>query len=150
MPDNQPRELSAAELVRYARHLTLPEVGVAGQLRLAGARVLMVGAGGLGSPAALYLAAAGVGTLGIVDDDQVDLTNLQRQVLHGTAMLGLPKALSAEVRLRDLNPAVAVEAIEERLTPENALELVRRRGRAHSGEHRNAGEHDARARSTDY
>jgi molybdopterin/thiamine biosynthesis adenylyltransferase/rhodanese-related sulfurtransferase len=126
MDQKPPRELSAAELVRYARHLTLPEVGVAGQLRLAGARVLMVGAGGLGSPAALYLAAAGVGTLGIVDDDQVDLTNLQRQVLHGTAMLGLPKALSAEVRLRDLNPSVTVEAIEERLTPDNALELVRR------------------------
>jgi molybdopterin/thiamine biosynthesis adenylyltransferase/rhodanese-related sulfurtransferase len=126
MSDERPRELSPTELVRYARHLTLPEVGVEGQLRLAGARVLLVGAGGLGSPAALYLAAAGVGTLGIVDDDRVDLTNLQRQVLHGTAMLGLPKTLSAEVRLRDLNPSVRVEAIEERLTSENALDLVRR------------------------
>jgi len=117
-------ELSPAELVRYARHLTLPQVGVEGQQRLAGARVLLVGAGGLGSPAALYLAAAGVGTIGIVDDDRVDLTNLQRQVLHGTAMLGLPKTLSAEARIRDLNPSVRVEGIEERLTSANALDIV--------------------------
>jgi adenylyltransferase/sulfurtransferase len=125
MPERAPQELTPAELVRYARHLTLPQVGIEGQQRLARARVLLIGAGGLGSPAALYLAAAGVGTLGIVDDDRVDLTNLQRQVLHGTAMLGLPKTLSAEARLHDLNPTVQVEPHEERLTGANALGLVR-------------------------
>ncbi|HEY9518277.1 MAG TPA: ThiF family adenylyltransferase, partial [Gemmatimonadales bacterium] len=95
-------------MIRYARHLTLEEIGVAGQERLAGARVLLVGAGGLGSPAALYLAAAGVGTLGIVDADLVDLTNLQRQVLHGTAAVGRAKTESARERLQDLNPQVRV------------------------------------------
>jgi adenylyltransferase/sulfurtransferase len=118
--------LSSSELIRYARHLTLPEVGLAGQERLRSARVLLVGAGGLGSPAALYLAAAGVGTLGIVDGDVVDLSNLQRQILHGQAALGAPKTDSARRRLGDLNPHVRVEAHPVRLTSANALELLGR------------------------
>ena len=116
--------LSPSELVRYARHLTLPEVGGAGQERLARARVLLVGAGGLGSPAALYLAAAGVGTLGIVDGDAVELSNLQRQILHGTGAVGRPKTDSARERLHDLNPGVKVELHPVRLTSENALEIL--------------------------
>jgi adenylyltransferase/sulfurtransferase len=114
------------ELLRYARHLTLPEVGAAGQARLAAARVLLVGAGGLGSPASLYLAAAGVGTLGIVDADRVDVSNLQRQILHDTAAIGQLKVVSAEQRLRGLNPHVTVEAVAGRLTSTNARGLVRR------------------------
>ena len=116
--------LSPAELVRYARHLTLPEVGTAGQERLRRARVLLVGAGGLGSPAALYLAAAGVGTLGIVDSDAVELSNLQRQVLHGTGATGQPKTESARQRLADLNPHVKVECHPVRLSAANALDLL--------------------------
>lgn len=118
--------LTPAQLQRYARHLTLPEFGVHGQQQLAGARVLLIGAGGLGSPAALYLAAAGVGTLGIVDDDVVDVSNLQRQVLHGTAAIGAPKVESAARRLEDLNPDVAVESHRTRLTSANAREVIRR------------------------
>jgi molybdopterin/thiamine biosynthesis adenylyltransferase/rhodanese-related sulfurtransferase len=118
--------LSPSELVRYARHLTLPEVGASGQERLAKARVLLVGAGGLGSPAALYLAAAGVGALGVVDGDAVELTNLQRQVLHGTAAVGRAKTESARERLGDLNPHVRVEAHPVRLTSDNALEILGR------------------------
>ena len=117
--------LSHDELIRYSRHLILPEVGMEGQLRLKAARVLVVGAGGLGSPAALYLAAAGVGSLGLVDGDAVELSNLQRQVLHGTASVGHPKVESAAARLRDLNPHVQVETIPERLTSANAREVVR-------------------------
>lgn len=116
--------LSPAELVRYARHLTLAEVGVSGQERLRRARVLLVGAGGLGSPAALYLAAAGIGTLGIVDGDVVELSNLQRQILHGTGALGRPKTESARARLSDLNPHVEVVVHPLRLTSENALEIL--------------------------
>ncbi len=126
MSPHRHAELPPEDLIRYARHLTLPEVGVAGQQRLRAARVLLVGAGGLGSPAALYLAAAGVGTLGIVDDDRVDLTNLQRQVLHGTHALGQSKVVSAENRIRDLNPGVSVERFERRLASHNALEIVRK------------------------
>lgn len=118
-------ELSREELARYSRHLLLPEVGVEGQRRLKAARVLLVGAGGLGSPAALYLAAAGVGTLGIVDFDTVDLTNLHRQLLHGTSDLGRPKLQSAIDRLREVNPHVTVEPHELRLSAANALELFR-------------------------
>ncbi|MGQ0702120.1 MAG: molybdopterin-synthase adenylyltransferase MoeB [Gemmatimonadales bacterium] len=118
--------LGPAELVRYARHLILPEVGPAGQERLAAARVLIVGAGGLGSPAALYLAAAGVGTLGIVDADAVELSNLQRQVLHGTGAIGRPKTESARERLLDLNPQVRVELHPVRLGSANALDLLGR------------------------
>jgi len=117
--------LSTAEMERYARHLTLPQIGVAGQRRLKQGRVLLIGAGGLGSPAALYLAAAGVGTLGLIDHDAVDVSNLQRQVLHGTGSVGRAKVDSARERLADLNPHVRVETYTERLTAENALELVR-------------------------
>jgi adenylyltransferase/sulfurtransferase len=111
------------DLIRYARHLSLAEVGLEGQRKLRQARVLLVGAGGLGSPVALYLAAAGIGTLGIVDDDDVDLTNLQRQVLHGTRDLGRPKVESAAERISDLSPGTRVEAYQTRLTAGNALEL---------------------------
>jgi adenylyltransferase/sulfurtransferase len=117
--------LSHAEMLRYSRHLLLPEVGVAGQRKLKSARVLTIGAGGLGSPLSLYLAAAGVGTIGIVDFDVVDLTNLQRQIVHGTSTLGRPKLDSAEERLTDLNPNVRIERHETRLTSQNALEILR-------------------------
>jgi adenylyltransferase/sulfurtransferase len=103
----------------------LPEVGLAGQQRLKAARVLLVGAGGLGSPAALYLAAAGVGTIGLVDWDVVDVTNLQRQILHGTSRIGTPKLDSARARILDLNPHVHVETFGARLTSDNALEILR-------------------------
>jgi len=120
-PGLAPPPLTPAEFQRYSRHLILPHVGEAGQRRLKQARVLVVGAGGLGSPAALYLAAAGVGTIGLVDADVVDASNLQRQVLHGTSTLGLSKLDSAEARLRDLNPFVTVEKFPDRLTAANAL-----------------------------
>ena len=116
--------LTPREAARYARHLVLPEVGRAGQERLKEAHVLLVGAGGLGSPAALYLAAAGVGTLGIVDPDVVDVTNLQRQILHGTGGLGALKVDSARARLNDVNPHVTVETGDVRLSSANALEMV--------------------------
>jgi len=116
-------ELSREEIRRYSRHLLLPEVTIEGQKRLKAGRVLLVGAGGLGSPAALYLAAAGVGTLGLVDFDVVDESNLQRQVLHDTRWLGKPKLESACDRLRALNPHVDVQTFEERLTSENALRI---------------------------
>ena len=112
------------DLIRYARHFVLPGVGPEGQRRLADARVLLVGAGGLGSPAALYLAAAGVGTLGIVDPDLVDLSNLQRQILHGISQLGQEKVESARQRLWDLNPNVDVNTHVVRLSGENAMEII--------------------------
>ncbi len=118
--------LSHEELLRYSRHLTLPDVGLAGQSKLKDARVLLIGAGGLGSPAALYLAAAGVGTLGLVDFDLVDRSNLQRQILHGTSGIGTAKTESARERLRDVNPHVQVEAFAEKLTSANALHLLRK------------------------
>lgn len=118
-------QLSNDEILRYSRHLILPEVGLEGQRRLKAARVLLVGAGGLGSPAALYLAAAGVGTLGLVDFDVVDLTNLQRQVVHGTRDVGRPKLASAGDRIRDINPNVVVEPFETRLTSANAIEIIK-------------------------
>jgi molybdopterin/thiamine biosynthesis adenylyltransferase/rhodanese-related sulfurtransferase/molybdopterin converting factor small subunit len=118
-------QLSHAEVLRYSRHLLLPEVGMAGQRKLKAARVLTIGAGGLGSPLSLYLAAAGVGTIGIVDFDAVDLTNLQRQIVHGTSTLGKPKLDSAEARLTDLNPNVRIEKHEARLSSENALDIIR-------------------------
>ena len=117
-------ELESLELTRYARHLSLPEVGREGQLRLKGARVLVVGAGGLGSPAALYLAAAGIGTLGIVDFDEVDATNLQRQILHGTKDVGRAKLDSARERLADVNPNVSVVTHHVQLDSSNALEIL--------------------------
>src|ERR1700751_3931105 len=112
--------LSTEELQRYSRHLIMPEVTSEGQNRLKAARVLCIGAGGLGSPAALYLAAAGVGTLVIVDFDDVDLSNLQRQILHGTKDIGRSKLESARDRLRDLNPKIDVELDETRFTSPNA------------------------------
>jgi molybdopterin/thiamine biosynthesis adenylyltransferase/rhodanese-related sulfurtransferase/molybdopterin converting factor small subunit len=118
-------KLSHEEILRYSRHLILPDVGLEGQKKLKAARVLLVGAGGLGSPAALYLAAAGVGTIGLVDFDVVDKTNLQRQILHGTSMVGIPKLQSAKARIEDLNPNVRVETFETRLTSENALDIIR-------------------------
>ena len=119
------QSLSHAEVLRYSRHLLLPEVGIAGQRKLKAARVLTIGAGGLGSPLSLYLAAAGVGTIGIVDFDLVDLTNLQRQIVHGTSTLGRPKLESAAARLSDVNPNVHIEKHETRLTAENALDIFR-------------------------
>jgi sulfur-carrier protein adenylyltransferase/sulfurtransferase len=114
-----PAELTEAQRDRYSRHLLLPEVGEKGQEKLLKSKVLLLGAGGLGSPAALYLAAAGIGTLGIIDADVVDASNLQRQILHGTSTLGTPKVESAKKRLQDLNPDCSVMAFEERLTSEN-------------------------------
>lgn len=116
--------LSRWEIRRYSRHLILPEVGPEGQRALKAARVALVGAGGLGSPAALYLAAAGVGTLGIIDGDEVDETNLQRQILHGTSTVGQAKIDSARDRLADLNPHVTIETFNTRLTAANALEIL--------------------------
>jgi adenylyltransferase/sulfurtransferase len=117
--------LSHDELLRYSRHLALPEVGLEGQTKLRAARVLLVGAGGLGSPVALYLAAAGVGTLGLVDFDVVDRSNLQRQILHGTSDIGTSKLESARRRIRDVNPHVQVELFATRLTSANALDILR-------------------------
>ena len=116
-------ELSGEEIKRYSRHLIMPEVGVDGQKKLKASKVLCIGAGGLGSPAAMYLAAAGVGTIGIVDFDVVDFSNLQRQIIHGTPDVGRPKLLSAKDRLGALNPNVHVETYEEALTSANALRL---------------------------
>src|SRR6478735_604965 len=124
MPLDEQSALSPDELQRYHRHLILPNVGEEGQRRLKAARVLLIGAGGLGSPAALYLAAAGVGHMGIVDADVVELSNLQRQVLHGTRDVGRPKVSSAEARLRDLNPHVDIATYHARLTSANAMELL--------------------------
>jgi molybdopterin/thiamine biosynthesis adenylyltransferase/rhodanese-related sulfurtransferase len=122
----RPERLSTSERARYRRHLVIPEVGEAGQRRLLASRVLCIGAGALGSPNALYLAAAGVGTLGIVDDDVVDESNLQRQVLHDTSSVGLPKTESARRAIHALNPGVRVEEHRTRLTRDNALELLSR------------------------
>ncbi len=112
------------EVLRYGRHILLPEVGMEGQKRLKSAKVLLVGAGGLGSPAALYLAAAGVGTIGIVDFDSVDLSNLHRQIIHGTEDIGRSKLDSAEDAMRSVNPHVRVNKYAERLTSENALDIL--------------------------
>ncbi len=120
-----PGPLTKEEMNRYSRHLLLPEVGVEGQKRLKASRVLLVGAGGLGSPAALYLAAAGVGTIGLVDFDVVDESNLQRQVLHDTAWIGRPKLESAKAHLNALNPSVDVVLFPERLTSGNAFRILR-------------------------
>ena len=118
-------DLTTEEYQRYSRHLILPEVGLEGQRKLKNARVLTIGTGGLGSPLGLYLAAAGVGTLGIVDFDVVDRSNLQRQIIHGTKDVGRAKIASAKDRLEDLNPNVNIEAFETALTSENALELFK-------------------------
>jgi molybdopterin/thiamine biosynthesis adenylyltransferase/rhodanese-related sulfurtransferase len=118
-------ELSNEEIARYSRHLIMPEVALDGQKKLKQARVLTIGAGGLGAPLAMYLAAAGVGTLGIVDFDVVDESNLQRQIIHGTSDIGRPKMESARDRINDINPNVHVEAYEEALSSENALEIFK-------------------------
>jgi molybdopterin/thiamine biosynthesis adenylyltransferase/rhodanese-related sulfurtransferase len=116
-------ELTPDQLNRYSRHLMLKEVGMEGQIQLLKAKVLLVGAGGLGCPAGLYLAAAGVGNIGIIDSDKVDLTNLQRQILHGLADVGRPKTESAKEAIHRINPDVKVVTYQERLTPQNALEI---------------------------
>jgi adenylyltransferase/sulfurtransferase len=118
--------LSTEELERYARHIVLHEVGGPGQAKLQRARVLLIGAGGLGAPLLLYLGAAGIGTLGVIDDDLVSLSNLQRQVIHATPDVGMPKVDSAAAALRRLNPHVAVEAHRKRLDAGNALDLIGR------------------------
>lgn len=118
-PIELPPQLTDAQRDRYSRHLLLPEVGEAGQAKLLASKVLLLGAGGLGSPAALYLAAAGVGTLGLVDADVVDASNLQRQIVHATSRLGLPKVDSAETAIRDLNPDVKVVKFQERVDSSN-------------------------------
>ncbi|WP_420122788.1 ThiF family adenylyltransferase, partial [Nakamurella sp.] len=115
--------LTKAEVERYSRHLIIPDVGMAGQKRLKNAKVLVVGAGGLGSPALLYLAAAGVGTLGILDFDTVDESNLQRQIIHGQSDVGKPKAVSAAESIAEVNPYVNVILHTERLDSGNALEI---------------------------
>src|SRR4051794_7355761 len=117
--------LTPDEIRRYSRHLIIPDVGMDGQKRLKNAKVLCVGAGGLGSPALLYLAAAGVGTLGIVDDDVVDESNLQRQVIHGQSDIGKPKALSAKESVQEINPLVQVNVHQLRLDSSNVLDIFR-------------------------
>jgi molybdopterin/thiamine biosynthesis adenylyltransferase/rhodanese-related sulfurtransferase len=119
-----PRTMTAEQRERYSRHLLLPEVGIDGQLKLLDAKVLLLGAGGLGSPAALYLAAAGVGTIGIVDNDEVDLSNLQRQVIHSTDRIGVSKVDSAEQTINALNPDVKVVKHDLRLGPENIMDVL--------------------------
>jgi molybdopterin/thiamine biosynthesis adenylyltransferase len=119
-----PRALTAEQRERYSRHLLIPEIGIEGQLKLLDARVLLLGAGGLGSPAALYLAAAGVGTLGIVDNDVVDLSNLQRQVAHSNDRIGVPKVDSAEIAIHEINPDVKVEKHGVRLDASNIMEII--------------------------
>jgi molybdopterin/thiamine biosynthesis adenylyltransferase/rhodanese-related sulfurtransferase len=123
-PTQLPRSLDAEKRSRYSRHLLIPEVGVEGQLKLLESRILLIGAGGLGSPASLYLAAAGVGTLGIVDDDRVDASNLQRQIAHSTQTLGDWKADSAKATIEALNPDVNVITYKERLTSENVDRIL--------------------------
>ena len=123
-PTQLPQSLDAEKRARYSRHLLIPEVGVAGQLKLLSSRILLVGAGGLGSPASLYLAAAGVGTLGIVDDDRVDASNLQRQIAHSTETLGEWKADSAKRTIENLNPDVNVITYRERLNSENVDRIL--------------------------
>ena len=117
--------LSDTQIQRYSRQIILEEVGGTGQKKLLDARVLIIGAGGLGSPAALYLAAAGVGTLGLVDADSVDLSNLQRQVIHHTSDLGTDKVTSAAEKLRDINPDVTVNAYKQRATADNIRQMIR-------------------------
>lgn len=120
-----PEKLSPAELQRYSRHLLIPSIGVEGQMRLKNASVMLIGCGALGSPAALYLAAAGIGRLGLIDADVVDASNLHRQILHDESWVGKPKLESAAARLREVNPHVNVELHPVRFTPHNALEIAR-------------------------
>ncbi|MHA2254416.1 MAG: molybdopterin-synthase adenylyltransferase MoeB [Candidatus Kariarchaeaceae archaeon] len=122
---SQKSSLSQEEVSRYSRHLILPEVGIKGQEKLKLAKVLLIGAGGLGSPLALYLAAAGVGTIGIVDYDVVDITNLQRQIIHSTEDIGKPKLDSTMIRLQGINPEIKIINYNEQLTSDNALDIIR-------------------------
>ena len=122
---NSTATLSKEEIMRYSRHLIMPEVGMDGQLKLKQAKVLCIGTGGLGAPLGLYLAAAGVGRIGLVDFDSVDLTNLQRQILFGTDDIGRPKIEAATDRLRNLNPDIQIDRFETRLTSENALDILK-------------------------
>lgn len=124
LPFVLPQALSPNQQQRYSRHILIPEVGEAGQLKLLAAKVLLVGAGGLGSPTALYLAAAGIGTLGIVDSDVVDESNLQRQVIHTTERVGMLKVESAQQSIHDLNPEVQVDGYNTRLVPGNVAEII--------------------------
>ena len=117
--------LNNEEVLRYGRHLIMPEVGMTGQKKLKAAKVLMVGAGGLGSPSGLYLAASGVGEMTIIDPDIVDASNLQRQLFHDTSKIGAPKAESAKARIAEINPNVKVNAIQDFLTNANVRELIR-------------------------
>ena len=117
-------DFTDAQIERYARHIILPEVGGIGQEKLLNSRVLVVGAGGLGSPLLLYLAAAGIGTIGVIDNDVVDLSNLQRQIVHDTGTIGMPKVASAEARLKAINPEVRLEAHQTRLTAANVMGLI--------------------------
>jgi len=126
MADTPQKSLTQEEIARYKRHLLLKEIGGQGQRKLKNARVLIVGAGGLGSPLLMYLAAAGVGTIGIIDDDTVSLDNLQRQIAHDTGSVGTAKVASAQATLQRVNPNVAVETIEARLTAANALDIISR------------------------
>jgi molybdopterin/thiamine biosynthesis adenylyltransferase/rhodanese-related sulfurtransferase len=119
-----PRSLTGEQRERYSRHLLIPEIGLEGQMKLLDSKVLLLGAGGLGSPAALYLAAAGVGTLGIVDNDVVDLSNLQRQVAHSNDRIGVPKVDSAEIAVKEINPEVKVEKYNVRLGADNIMEII--------------------------
>jgi molybdopterin/thiamine biosynthesis adenylyltransferase/rhodanese-related sulfurtransferase len=123
-PWETPKTLRPDQDVRYSRHVLLPEVGLAGQQKLLASKVVCIGAGGLGSPSTMYLAAAGVGTLGVIDDDAVDVSNLQRQILHGTDRVGTAKVDSAERTLKNLNPDVTVQKHRTRITSANALELL--------------------------
>lgn len=116
--------LSRSEMVRYSRHLSLPQVGIEGQKKLKKSSVLVVGAGGLGSPTLLYLAAAGIGKIGIIDDDVVEMTNLQRQIIHGTENLGISKVSSAQKRLEELNPEISIIPFESRININNALDII--------------------------
>ena len=125
LPVVMPEGMSAEQRMRYSRHTLLPEVGVEGQLKLLNAKVLLVGAGGLGAPAALYLAAAGIGTLGLVDDDEVDETNLQRQVIHNTERVGMPKTESARKTIESLNPDVEVVEHRTRLDATNIIDIIK-------------------------
>src|SRR5213592_234374 len=120
-----PVTLSKEEILRYSRHLIMPEVGMEGQLKLKSAKVLLIGTGGLGAPLGLYLAAAGVGKIGLVDFDVVDFTNLQRQVIHGTKDVGRPKLLSAMDRMQDVNPHITIEPHEVMLSSANAMDIIR-------------------------
>jgi sulfur-carrier protein adenylyltransferase/sulfurtransferase len=124
LPVVEPEGMSADQRMRYSRHTLLPEVGVEGQVKMLNSKVLLIGAGGLGSPAALYLAAAGIGTLGIIDDDVVDESNLQRQVIHTTDRVGTPKTASARIQIEALNPDVNVVEYRERIGPDNILDII--------------------------